>query len=78
LNSSGAGASVPSSAFFDSSLKKVIAPRFLNTIFSGSFYIVVQEVGRSKQTDKGGRRGLAYNTSDDRNTPQGDMCWIYT
>jgi len=66
LNSSGAVASVPSSSFFGSSLKKVTS-RVPNTkVSSGSFKIVAAEIDESKQTDKDRWRGLAYDTSDDQ------------
>ncbi|XP_027331496.1 ribulose bisphosphate carboxylase/oxygenase activase, chloroplastic-like [Abrus precatorius] len=69
LNSSGAGASIPSSAFFGSSLKKVIASRFPNTkISSGSFKIVAaeKEIEETQQTDQDRWKGLAYDVSDDQ------------
>jgi hypothetical protein len=66
LNSSGAVASVPSSSFFGSSLKKVTS-RFPNTkVSSGSIKIVCAEIDESKQTDKDRWGGLAYDTSDDQ------------
>ena len=66
LNSSGAVASVPSSSFFGSSLKKVTS-RVPNTkVSSRSFKIVAAEIDESKQTDKDRWRGLAYDTSDDQ------------
>ncbi|KAH1263215.1 Ribulose bisphosphate carboxylase/oxygenase activase 1, chloroplastic [Glycine max] len=69
LNSSGAGASVPSSAFFGTSLKKVIASRVPNVkISSGSFKIVAaeKEIDEKQQTDKDRWKGLAYDVSDDQ------------
>ncbi|XLT02621.1 hypothetical protein HN51_051972 [Arachis hypogaea] len=67
LNGSGAVASsVPSSsAFFGSSLKKVIS-RIPNSskVSSGSFKIV--EIDEDKQTDKDRWKGLAYDISDDQ------------
>ncbi|QCE01249.1 transitional endoplasmic reticulum ATPase [Vigna unguiculata] len=68
LNSSGTVASVPSSAFFGSSLKKVAVSRVPNTnVSSGSFKIVaVKETDEGKQTDKDRWRGLAYDISDDQ------------
>ncbi|KAK7300746.1 hypothetical protein RJT34_11595 [Clitoria ternatea] len=67
LNSSGAGGSVPSSAFFGSSLKKVIGSRLSNTkVSSGSLKIVAKEIDESQQTDKDRWRGLAYDISDDQ------------
>ncbi|XP_061368977.1 ribulose bisphosphate carboxylase/oxygenase activase 2, chloroplastic [Gastrolobium bilobum] len=66
LNGSGAGASVPSSAFFGSSLKKVTS-RLPNTkVSSGSFKIVAAEIDESKQTEKDRWQGLAYDISDDQ------------
>ncbi|KAK3231879.1 hypothetical protein Dsin_003760 [Dipteronia sinensis] len=66
LNGSGAaGSSVPTSAFFGTSLKKV-ASRFPNQkVHSGSFKVVA-EIDEDKQTDKDKWRGLAYDTSDDQ------------
>ncbi|KAJ1400955.1 P-loop containing nucleoside triphosphate hydrolase [Sesbania bispinosa] len=64
LNSSGAGASVPSSTFFGSSLKKVTS-RLPNTkISTGSFKIVA--IDEDKQTEKDRWKGLAYDVSDDQ------------
>ncbi len=67
LNGSGGGASVPSSAFFGSNLKKV-ASRLPNTtkVSSGSFKVVAAEIDDSKQTDKDRWKGLAYDISDDQ------------
>ncbi|OMO59079.1 ATPase, AAA-type, core [Corchorus capsularis] len=67
LNGSGAGAAVPSTAFFGTSLKKVNA-RF-NKAQSGSFKIVAAanpDEDLDKQTDKDKWRGLAYDVSDDQ------------
>ncbi|OMO76690.1 ATPase, AAA-type, core [Corchorus olitorius] len=67
LNGSGAGAAVPSTAFFGSSLKKVNA-RY-NKAQSGSFKIVAAanpDEDLEKQTDKDKWRGLAYDISDDQ------------
>jgi len=69
LNGSGAGASAPSSAFFGTSLKKVIASRVPNgKVASGSFKIVAaeKEIEESQQTEKDRWRGLAYDISDDQ------------
>ncbi|XP_020207419.1 ribulose bisphosphate carboxylase/oxygenase activase, chloroplastic [Cajanus cajan] len=69
LNGAGAGASAPSSAFFGSSLKKVIASRVPNTkVSSGNFKIVAaeKEIEETQQTDKDRWRGLAYDISDDQ------------
>lgn len=65
LNSSGTGGSVPSSAFFGSSLKKV-SSRFTHPkIASGSFKVVA-EIDESEQTEKDRWKGLAYDVSDDQ------------
>jgi hypothetical protein len=66
LNSSGAGASVPSSAFLGSSLKKV-SSRFTNSKASstGSFKVVA-EVDEDQQTNKDKWKGLAFDESDDQ------------
>lgn len=65
LNSSGTGASVPSSAFLGSSLKKVTS-RFTNPKVSSTSFKVVAEVEEQKQTEKDKWKGLAYDTSDDQ------------
>ncbi|KAK9986397.1 hypothetical protein SO802_031348 [Lithocarpus litseifolius] len=65
LNGSGAGALVPSSAFWGNSLKKV-SPKITNqTISSGSFKAVA-EYDEQKQTSKDKWGGLAFDTSDDQ------------
>jgi len=71
LNGSGAGASAPSSAFFGTSLKKVIASRVPNSkVSGGSFKIVAveekKEIEETQQTDKDRWKGLAYDISDDQ------------
>jgi len=68
LNSTGAGASVPSSAFFGTSLKKVTVSRVPNTkISSRSFKIVAaKEIDENLQTDKDRWKGLATDISDDQ------------
>ena len=68
LNGSGAGASVPSSAFMGNSLKKVSA-RFNNNGKApvGSFMIVAaKEIDEDTQTDQDRWKGLAYDISDDQ------------
>ncbi|XP_077232786.1 ribulose bisphosphate carboxylase/oxygenase activase, chloroplastic-like isoform X2 [Tasmannia lanceolata] len=65
LHSSGSGASVPSSAFLGSSLKKVNSGLVHPRVSSGSFKIVA-EVNEDKQTNKDKWRGLAFDTSDDQ------------
>ncbi|XP_040993869.1 ribulose bisphosphate carboxylase/oxygenase activase, chloroplastic-like [Juglans microcarpa x Juglans regia] len=64
LNSSGVGASVPSSAFLGSSLKK-LTPRFTK-VSTGSFKVVAEAIEEDKQTDKDKWRGLAFDSSDDQ------------
>ncbi|XP_045786927.1 ribulose bisphosphate carboxylase/oxygenase activase, chloroplastic isoform X1 [Trifolium pratense] len=67
LNSSGTVASVPSSSFFGTSLKKVTSRIPYTKVSSISFKIVAAaEIDESKQTDKDRWRGLAYDTSDDQ------------
>jgi hypothetical protein len=67
LNSSGAVASVPSSSFLGTSLKKVTSRIPYTKVSSGSFKVVAAaEIDESKQTDKDRWRGLAYDTSDDQ------------
>ncbi|XP_027941040.1 ribulose bisphosphate carboxylase/oxygenase activase, chloroplastic isoform X2 [Vigna unguiculata] len=69
LNGSGSGASAPSSAFFGTSLKKVIASRVPNSkATNGSFKIVAadNETEETKQTKKDRWAGLAYDISDDQ------------
>ncbi|GAB4831831.1 hypothetical protein Ancab_005845 [Ancistrocladus abbreviatus] len=65
LNGSGAGASVPSSAFLGSTLKKVSA-RFTNLKYSSSTLKVISEYDEEKQTSKDKWGGLAFDTSDDQ------------
>lgn len=66
LNGSGAGSSVPTSAFLGSSLKKVNSSRFINSKVSSGSFKVVAEIDEDKQTDKDRWRGLAYDISDDQ------------
>lgn len=65
LNGSSSSASVPSSTFLGSSLKKVNS-RFTNSKVSSGSFRIVAEVDEDKQTDKDKWRGLAYDTSDDQ------------
>ena len=68
LNGSGAGASVPSSAFLGCNLKKVTS-RFQNAkVSNGSFKIVAaeKEIEETEQTEKDKWKGLAYDISDDQ------------
>lgn len=66
LNGSSGSASVPSSSFMGSSLKKVNS-RFPNSkVSSGSFKIVAEAVDEDKQTEKDKWKGLAFDTSDDQ------------
>ncbi|KAE9606137.1 putative ATPase, AAA-type, core, P-loop containing nucleoside triphosphate hydrolase [Lupinus albus] len=67
LNGSGAGASVPSSAFFGSNLKRVTSRLPDTKVSSGSFKVVaVEEIDPKKQTDQDRWKGLAYDISDDQ------------
>ena len=66
LNGSGAGASVPSSAFFGSSFKKVTSRVPSSKVSSGSFKIVAGEIDEDQQTEKDRWKGLAYDVSDDQ------------
>ncbi|KAL3521125.1 hypothetical protein ACH5RR_019274 [Cinchona calisaya] len=66
LSGSGAGAAVPSSAFFGSSLKKVNSSYTAPKISSGNFKIVAGDIEEKKQTDKDRWKGLAYDVSDDQ------------
>ncbi|KAF8395155.1 hypothetical protein HHK36_019096 [Tetracentron sinense] len=63
LNNSSARASVPSSAFLGSSLKKV-SSRFNNPIISMGSFKIVAEVDEENQTSKDKWRGLVFDTSD--------------
>lgn len=65
MNGSGTGASVPTSAFLGSSLKKVTS-RLTNPKVSSASFKVVAEVDEQKQTEKDKWKGLAYDTSDDQ------------
>ena len=64
MNGSGAGSSVPTSAFLGTSLRKVNPVRF-SKISSGSFK-VVSEYDEEKQTEKDRWGGLATDVSDDQ------------
>ncbi|XP_050209432.1 ribulose bisphosphate carboxylase/oxygenase activase 2, chloroplastic-like isoform X2 [Mercurialis annua] len=64
LNGSGAGSSVPTSAFFGNSLKKVNSARFSK--ISGSSFKVVAEADEEKQTSKDRWGGLVTDMSDDQ------------
>ena len=64
-DSGARGASVPSSAFLGSSLKKVNS-RFSNTKVSSGSLKVIAEMDDDEQTDKDKWRGLAFDTSDDQ------------
>lgn len=72
MNGSGVGATVPSSTFLGTSLKKVVNSSRFNTppkvSSSGKFKVVaeVEETKETKQTDKDRWRGLAFDISDDQ------------
>lgn len=65
LHSSGSGASVPSTAFLGTSLKKVNSGLVHPRKYSGSFKVVA-EVDEEKQTNKDKWKGLGFDTSDDQ------------
>ncbi|KAL5709500.1 AFG3 protein [Ranunculus cassubicifolius] len=65
LRNANTAASVPSSSFLGSSLKKVNSSYSHPRISSGSFKVVA-EVDEKKQTDKDRWRGLANDISDDQ------------
>ncbi|KAI4368864.1 hypothetical protein MLD38_017372 [Melastoma candidum] len=65
VNNSSNGSSVPSSAFFGGSLKKVNSRFTFPRAASGSFRVAA-EIDEGKQTDKDRWRGLAYDVSDDQ------------
>lgn len=65
LNSSVSGVSVPSSAFFGSSLKKVGSRFNYQKIASGNLKVAA-EYDEEKQTNKDRWQGLAYDISDDQ------------
>ncbi|XP_050370491.1 ribulose bisphosphate carboxylase/oxygenase activase, chloroplastic-like [Argentina anserina] len=65
LNSSGAGSSIPSSAFLGSSLKKVNNTRLPYQKNAGNLRITAEiDEGKQSKTDKW--KGLAYDISDDQ------------
>jgi hypothetical protein len=66
LNGSGAGSTVPNSAFFGNSLKKVSSSRFTNSKISSGSFKVVAEYDEKKQTDKDRWGGLVTDMSDDQ------------
>lgn len=63
---SGSGASVPSSVFFGSSLKKVSSSLSHGRVSTGTFKVLAADLDESKQTDKDRWSGLAFDTSDDQ------------
>lgn len=65
FNSSSAGTSVPSTAFFGKSLKKVTSKAISPNNSSGNFKVVA-EVDEKKQTSKDRWQGLANDISDDQ------------
>ncbi|XP_061975346.1 ribulose bisphosphate carboxylase/oxygenase activase, chloroplastic isoform X2 [Populus nigra] len=66
LNGSGAGSTVPNSAFFGNSLKKVSSSRFTNSKISSGSFKVAAEYDEKKQTDKDRWGGLVTDMSDDQ------------
>ncbi|CAL5426751.1 unnamed protein product [Camellia sinensis] len=65
FNNSSSGASVPSSAFLGSSLKKVNS-KYTHSKTESKNFKIVAEIDEKKQTDKDKWRGLAYDISDDQ------------
>ncbi|KAF2306174.1 hypothetical protein GH714_014899 [Hevea brasiliensis] len=65
LNGAGAGSSVPSSAFFGSSLKKINSKIINQKLLSGNFKVSA-EYDEQKQTSKDRWGALASDTSDDQ------------
>lgn len=65
LNGAGAGPSVPSSAFFGSSLKKLNSKINNQKLLSGNFKVAA-EYDEQKQTSKDRWGGLVTDSSDDQ------------
>ncbi|MBT3021628.1 hypothetical protein PN41_18525, partial [Vibrio anguillarum] len=66
-NNSVAGTSVPSTAFFGKSLKKVYAKGISSPKVSNrNLRIVAQEIDESKETKEDRWKGLYENASDDQ------------
>lgn len=63
---SGAGASIPSSAFMGTILKKVASSRLTSSKISSTSLRAVSEYDEEKQTSKDKWAGLAYDVSDDQ------------
>lgn len=57
---------MPSSAFFGSSLKKLVNQRATYPRVTSGNFKVVAEIDEGAQTDKDKWKGLAYDTSDDQ------------
>ncbi|PON68828.1 ATPase, AAA-type, core [Trema orientale] len=67
LNSSVSGAnSVPSSAFFGGSLKKLVNQKATYPRVTSGNFKVVAEIDEGTQTEKDKWKGLAFDTSDDQ------------
>lgn len=71
LNNSGAGTSVPSTAFFGKTLKKVntkgaSSPKVSNRSFRITFTAQQPEIDEKKQTEQDRWKGLVSDTSDDQ------------
>ena len=64
-NGSGAGASIPSSAFLGNGLKKVTS-KIRHQKVSPKNFKVAAEYDESKQTSKDRWKGLVYDESDDQ------------
>ncbi|THU45354.1 hypothetical protein C4D60_Mb02t17030 [Musa balbisiana] len=66
LHGSGSGASIPSSVFLGSSLKKVNSVPSHGRVPTRTFKVLAADLDESKQTDKDRWAGLAYDISDDQ------------
>ncbi|RWV91615.1 hypothetical protein GW17_00046093, partial [Ensete ventricosum] len=66
LHGSSSGASIPSSVFLGSSLKKVNSVPGHGRFSTRTFKVLAADLDESKQTDKDRWSGLAYDQSDDQ------------
>ncbi|CAL9767369.1 unnamed protein product [Musa acuminata subsp. burmannicoides] len=66
LHGSSSGASIPSSVFLGSSLKKVNSVPSHGRVPTRTFKVLAADLDESKQTEKDRWAGLAYDVSDDQ------------
>ncbi|URD90148.1 ATPase family associated with various cellular activities (AAA) [Musa troglodytarum] len=66
LHGSSSGASIPSSVFLGSSLKKVNSVPSHGRVSTRTFKVLAADLDESKQTNKDRWAGLAYDVSDDQ------------